>query len=288
MKTKLFRATALVSLAILVLLPLIPLKSGPIRPVGEGVTRTESWEYGRLGSGESTVYELRLTDGLLRFKDESLVLPQFYQNALEGAEALLAPLRDCVYIGMWRRRGGEEMETLRRLLGVNPEAWSLPDDLELQRPNDRPVVYLYANEDRSVLLEDQSLVSYSLWDAEDSAARGVNLSFRVGGQSITELPRNDFTDLGRPGQPARLDMTNLLSFRYGDMDSRVGGTALSIVTTDAEASRYRAFFSVGAVDCFLSAWGLTPEELAPFLISVVTSTGGDRSVLWADLLKHID
>lgn len=285
MKTKLFRAAALVFLAILVLLPLIPWRHGPIRPVGEGVYRTESWDYGRLGSGESTVYELRLTDGLLRFKDESLVLPQFYQSSYEGAEALLAPLRDCVYIGMpWYREEG----ALYRLLGVDPAAWELPEGLELSYTNDDTLVYLYANEDRSVLMEDESLLSYSFRDREQRDSRGLSLRFRAGGQPITELPRNDFTDLRRAKQPARLDMTNLLSFRFGDLDSRVGGTALSIVTTDAETPQYRAFFSVGAVDCFLTAWGLSPEDLAPFLISVVTSTEGDPAALWADLLNHID
>lgn len=285
MKTKLFRAAALVFLAILVLLPLIPWRHGPIRPVGEGVYRTESWDYGRLGSGESAVYELRLTDGHLRFKDESLVLPQFYQSAYEGAEELLAPLRDCVCIGMpWY---GEEV-ALYRLLGVDPAAWELPEGLELSYTNDDTLVYLYANEDRSVLMEDESLLSYTFLDREQEEARGLSLRFRVGGQPITELPRNDMTDLGRPKQPARLDMTNLLSFRYGNLDSRVGGTALSVVRTEAETPRYRSFFSVDAVDCFLSAWGLTPEELAPFLISVISAAKGDPAAFWADLLKHIE
>ena len=270
-------AVLLIAAALLLFLP------RPIRLRGAPVEKTVAWNAGRLGQGESLVTEQKLSDGVLLFKDEALILAQFTALPYEEERALLARLQGCRYLGYTRLWGEEDKAALQKLLGAEPARWTLPEGLVPTEPSSQSTPYLYADEEGSLHLADEALFSFPFRE-EGEQPRSLRVDVRMGGQPITELPRNGSTDFRTPKDPARLDISALLSAAFGDLDSRVGGTRLAI-RTDGE--RQRAYFTAGGADYFVYASGLSVEEVSRFLVSVCCAAEGNSASVWDFLTAHL-
>ncbi len=233
---------------------------------------------------------VKLSRGELRFKTEEEALAQFVAG-IDKAKARIDALRKATDRTM-SFNAYPEMEmpvSAKELLGIQPEGWTIPARLKESRES-CDAICIHTDPDRTLTILEGDLFACTWSDKLSGGAEADQVIVRVRGpeQEVLQMPDpNGLIDLGEPGKAAMLTVDCLVNCRYGERDSRAGGTALSILWGERLGRTYfDAYFTHGNGDWIIYTLGLSQEEFLDLLLSVLAQPEPEKADVAAWLLDR--
>ena len=233
---------------------------------------------------------VKLSRGELRFKTEEEALAQFVagiDKARERIDALRKATERTMSFNAY-----PEMEmpvSAKELLGIQPEGWTIPARLKESRES-CDAICIHTDPDRTLTILEGDLFACTWSDKLSGGAEADQVIVRVRGpeQEVLQMPDpNGLIDLGEPGKASMLTVDCLVNCRYGERDSRAGGTALSILWGEHLGRAYfDAYFTRGNGDWIIYTLGLSQEEVLDLLLSVLAQPEPEKADVTAWLLDR--